>query len=724
MTLAILANEENWQALDDAWVALIESAGPIDELLPAIEAVASKRRMARYMAMIRTHADALGEAGRPSDAAVLLGTALRGGGPVGEISDALLQQAESAWSEEPWWTSFRELANFFSGSPDMRKSWSFFDDMRSYQPGIVIFHAAGWGTGEVMSVSVETLEVDVTFQSGRKDRFPLRTAVEIFERLPESDLRVQHLRDPDSLKKRIKKEPIEVLRSVLLRYGGKASHVTLRNALMQIGIQGTAWTNWWRKARVEAENSEWFRVSGNATRAEVELLRRATDPVEALQRQLRNAPNLKKALTRVKDLFGASAVEDGVRTAALEAIDTHASDPKEPLAQRMAAWMLLREHRKETPAPLLALLQSALEKEAPSDPSVPPALWKLLNAIPGAREQEQALEILTEVGGEGWADDAARNIQHAPAGMVNALLAKLIEAGKQAELGQQYAWLLARPTRAPFALIGLARYGEDGELEGELQTPAQRGLALIELAVYLNEKKRGDAIMTRAHQRLVDLLTKKPDPLLSKLLAGATADDMRSVRTALQRGVDDPIDAALTDVAFDKGMDLFKMESVPFWKEDRIWTTRAGLEKRENELRELHEVKIPENAEAIARAASFGDLSENSEWENAIEEQRLLTGAAATIESELRIASLLENATLPEDTVCPGTAVRYQEVASGSEHTVQILGPWDDEEGSVSYRAPLAAGMLGLKVGDNASIALPAGAMEVKILGIDMAVKV
>jgi transcription elongation GreA/GreB family factor len=716
MTLSILATEENWQAFDEAWSQLIQSSEPLDDLIAALEVVGTKRRMARCMVTVRSHVEALREGGRSDEAALLLGAALRGGGPQGEIAELLFACAQEAWGAQAWWGSFCELSGFQPGSAELRKAWMYFDDMRSYQPGIVVFHAAGWGSGEVTAVDLDKLEVAVRFQSGRTDRFPLRTAVEIFEKLPESDLRSQHLRDPEALKKRVKKEPLEVLRSILLRYGGKTSSMTLRNALQQIGIDGPAWTNWWRKARVEAENSEWFRVSGNAARAEVELLRRAVDPIQSLKRQLSHAPDLRTALSRVRDLFGATAIDDGVRLAALDAVATAADDPREALDQRLAAWMLLREHRGATPQPLAQLIAQRAALPTPPDPSVPPPLWVTLNLIPGAREQEQALGLLAEAYGERWMDEAAQHLPHAPPGMANAAVHALFQAGRKAELGRHYASLLARPTRAPFVLISLARMGESGQLEGELPTPVQRALALIELGVHLQESKRGNNVLTRAHQRLVDLLTKGEGPLLRRLLVEADITDLASVRTALQRGVDDQLDSLLSDIALEKGVDLFRSESLPFWKEEKIWTTRAGLARRDAELRELRDKKIPANAEAIARAASYGDLSENSEWDHAIEEQRQLTTAASIIEKEMRIAALLENAPIQEDMVCPGTVVRYRETKTGVENEVVLLGPWDTEPNAISYRAPLASGMLGLHAGDKTVVELPAGPLPIEIL--------
>ncbi len=73
MSLAILATEENWQAFDDAWTALIASKGPIEELCQAIEVIGSKRRISRCLPTLRIHAESLAENGRASDAAAIVG---------------------------------------------------------------------------------------------------------------------------------------------------------------------------------------------------------------------------------------------------------------------------------------------------------------------------------------------------------------------------------------------------------------------------------------------------------------------------------------------------------------------------------------------------------------------------------------------------------------------------------------------------------------------------
>ena len=144
------------------------------------------------------------------------------------------------------------------------------------------------------------------------------------------------------------------------------------------------------------------------------------------------------------------------------------------------------------------------------------------------------------------------------------------------------------------------------------------------------------------------------------------------------------------------------------------------MERRSAELRELTDVKIPANSEAIGKAAALGDLSENSEWEAAIEEQRNLTARAQEMEAEIRSAELIDEVALPADTVAPGTRVSYREVATQEEHSIVILGPWDAHgEEVISYRAPLAAGMLGLQAGSKGTLDLPSGAIEIEVLTIE-----
>ncbi len=585
----------------------------------------------------------------------------------------------------------------------------------------MIYHGGGWGVGEIEELIVDPGEIVVRFAKGRRDRFPLAAAMDIFEPLPEEDLRARHFRDPDALRKAIREDPLDVLKAVLVRHQGRATNASIKNALMQIGIEGSSFSGFWRKARKLAETSEWFKVTGSAAKGEVQLLHSASDPWQDMRAQMLNLPTLNHVLTRVRDQL-AGAKDERMRAVLLEALESRAREVKATNPTALAAWMLLRDERKESPPELVECLRAAAAQPAPADTTKPPMLWQLFAALPGAREQERCVQALQDVYGERWAEEGVRNLHFAPGGMARALVDALAAAGKREELGVQYRELLTRPMRAPDVLIALARLHEAGKLPGDFGTPIYRAGSFLALATYLFVNRRQDANLLRAQTRLSEFLTKGKEPLLSRLLAGADHDALLSLQRTLQRGSDEDIDSVFTDI-ITRSVAASPSRSAPakhFWDDGRIWSTKHGLEKRRAELRHLMEVKIPANTDAIGKAAALGDLSENSEWEAAIEEQRNLTSRASEMEQELRNVELIENAILSENTVSPGTVVRYREQQAKSEHEITILGPWDTDRGEhvVSYRAPLAAGLLGRRPGEVATIALPSGPLPVEILGV------
>jgi transcription elongation factor GreA len=720
MKLPILVSQEKWQEFDDGWQELIGTEEPIDDLLDAIRLAGTKKRMSSRTKQAHDHSVMLSEEGRHADAARLAGTALVAGGNPADLTAILMDAAQSAWSEEAWFEPYCELTGLRSGGADLRGPWRSFAKLCAFQKETLVYHPGGWGAGEILDVTPSRLEMRVRFWNKREDIFPLHAAVEIFEPLRESDLRGRYFRDPEEVRKEAKKEPLDALKVITGTHNGRATTAAVRNAMMGIGIEGSAWSAWWRKARKLAENSEWFEVTGTPQKSIISLLLTAKDPMQAMRKTLERASGLAQAHSKVRDLLTAGTANEDLVEMALGVLEEQALEESEPLEDRVAVWLLLRAKRGVSPSQLAEALAPLVAAETPADPATPPALWKLFQDLPSVKDQERALDLLPELLGENWLDEVCTHLPHAGSGQVRHLVDLLLKEKREDAMSKHYAGLLARPRRAPSLLVSLASIFERQDLGKDFPTKPQRAHALLNLATHLHRSKRGNPQMTRVCGRLTDLLAGGSEPLLRFLLAEADDGTLRGVNTLLKRGVESEIDHMVTEICIDRDRHFYAGQSGPFWEGDTIWTTKAGLERRSAELRILVDEKIPANQEAIGRAASFGDLSENSEWEAAIAEQRILTGRAMEIEEELRLAELLEEVAIPVDTICPGSIVRYREVATGNEERIVILGPWDGEQWEgiqvVSYRAPLAAGLLGLQVGAVESIALPSGELEIQVL--------
>ena len=148
--------------------------------------------------------------------------------------------------------------------------------------------------------------------------------------------------------------------------------------------------------------------------------------------------------------------------------------------------------------------------------------------------------------------------------------------------------------------------------------------------------------------------------------------------------------------------------------------TQAGKEKLEQELEYLKSVKRKEVVERIKIARSFGDLSENSEYDSAKEEQAFVEGRITTIENMIRNAKIIAEGELAGDSVTLGRSVTFVELPDGEEETYTIVGSAEADpfEGKISNDSPIAKSLIGKKVGDEVTVQTPGGEMNVRIVSI------
>ena len=148
--------------------------------------------------------------------------------------------------------------------------------------------------------------------------------------------------------------------------------------------------------------------------------------------------------------------------------------------------------------------------------------------------------------------------------------------------------------------------------------------------------------------------------------------------------------------------------------------TEEGKLKLEQELEELKTVKRGEIIERIKVARSFGDLSENSEYESAKDEQAFVEGRITTLENMIRFAQIIDNNNVNQDEVSIGKTVVFMELPDGEEEEYTIVGSAEADPfaGKISNDSPIASALIGKKIGDEVSISTPGGEMLVKTVRV------
>lgn len=148
--------------------------------------------------------------------------------------------------------------------------------------------------------------------------------------------------------------------------------------------------------------------------------------------------------------------------------------------------------------------------------------------------------------------------------------------------------------------------------------------------------------------------------------------------------------------------------------------TASGKKKLEEELEFLKTVKRKEVVERIKIARSYGDLSENSEYDSAKEDQAFVEGKISSLESMIRNSVIITENEANTDEVQLGKTVTFKELPNGDEETYTIVGSAEANpiEGLISNDSPIAKGLIGRSKGDEVKIVTPGGEMSVVIVEI------
>jgi len=155
-----------------------------------------------------------------------------------------------------------------------------------------------------------------------------------------------------------------------------------------------------------------------------------------------------------------------------------------------------------------------------------------------------------------------------------------------------------------------------------------------------------------------------------------------------------------------------------------ILLTEEGFKKIEDELELLKTVRRKEVAERIKVAISFGDISENSEYDEAKNEQAQLEERILKLENILRVAVIIDESSIDTNLVTVGSVVKIEfkyaltDEVEEDEYTIVGSAEADPSESKISNESPIGKALLGKVVGDEIDVQVPDGISKIKILEI------
>ena len=151
-----------------------------------------------------------------------------------------------------------------------------------------------------------------------------------------------------------------------------------------------------------------------------------------------------------------------------------------------------------------------------------------------------------------------------------------------------------------------------------------------------------------------------------------------------------------------------------------IVMTQEGYEALKKELEELRTVKRADISEKIRVARGFGDLSENSEYDEAKNEQAIIEARISKLEAQLAHVKIVDQENLDTDTVSVGCKVEILDVDFDETMQYRIISSVESSQSddTITEESPMGEALLGRRVGDEVEVKAPSGSFTVKILSI------
>lgn len=715
-----LVRSQDMEALEVAWSAALADPGPVESYCHTVRELGSRSEFGTALELGSRMIDALDAKGRTADAVTLGTTMMLAQAHNEALSRKLYELVEKSFGSEPWFGLATEVSGL---APDKLTPDAFgaFDMARRFSPGHVVYHRAGWDEGVVEELDVPSRQVRIRFRNGMEKELPFQSALESLKPLDDDDLRTMRMVRSDELQQLADEQPAVVIRMAARAYRGRITAPQLKSELSGSVVPGKKWNSWWKRAKTAATSDPWLLVEGTATRPVFELRKMPVSLADEAARAMRHAVELPAVMEVARDYLN-RGLDDRARQTVLDLaqqrVEQELGKHEETPDHLLDGILFLEEHGRSTSVSAAQEVRNLLTHGEAFTPEA-------FDNLHTQKSREHAVRLLPDAFGDDWADLCVRTITRFPNSVAEQVIDLLDEKGLSDRLAAAWSDVAPYPKKHPLLTYRIGKLFADGAFAAREDQPDALSVnrVLLHLCRVIAMAPKSDTFLQRIKTRTTSVLVGRRG-ILQPCLESAERDELAAMLGVAERGGNDfphEVTDAILRVVARRFPDITSKPERPFWEHDEfVYVTADGFARKREEHRVLVDEKIPVNAEAIGNAAALGDLSENSEWEAAMEEQRTLTGRAEEMSREIRKARLIEDQDVPDDVVAPGTRVTFTYLDDGSQTSYRILGPWDvTSEDVLNYRAPRAAAFLGRKVGDESAIEEVTGPRAIRIDSIE-----
>lgn len=584
----------------------------------------------------------------------------------------------------------------------MRKSDNFQGGISNYEllnhmaVGKFVFHAGGWGTGEIIEISMLREQVTIEFEHvGGRKHLSLANAFKVLVPLPDEHFLARRFGDADALELEAKENPLEIIKLLLKDLGPKTSS-EIKDELCNLVIPEAEWTKWWQTVRAKLKKDTMIDAPKSVKDAfhlhKIEVSHEARFQ-KAMLGEKNPAELLSTAYTFVRD-FPAILKDSSIKKLLHDKFTDLLNQGDITEAQALQASIFLEDFlgHKFSEKKLEKLIQSDLDFE------------KIIDSIEILALKKRVL-VLIRTHHSDWCNIFLSMLFSSQQSHLRDYLFKELNQEHPELLAQRLQQLLKSPQKNPDLFVWYFQM-IDGHDQDKLPFGTDEGIrkwfeGLLILLHYLEFKPEQRELT----KKIYSMLSGKRFALIRKILEGSSlafAKEFLLLTSKCQifTESDQKILRSLTAVVHSSLSKELKSKH-QHTDSQVIWTTEAGYQRMQEKIRQLATTELVATAREIEAARALGDLRENSEYKFALEKRSRQQGELKTLSEELSRARIITKSDVSKDEVSVGSVVTLVD-GNEAEINYTILGPWDADpvQNILSLQSQIVQAMLGCKKKD------------------------
>ncbi|MEM8930393.1 MAG: GreA/GreB family elongation factor [Acidobacteriota bacterium] len=597
------------------------------------------------------------------------------------LHEIILESLQALYGDRAHYDAMVDKVGLTKAVDDIPKTWQKaerFESLMGFDVGAIV-RMKDKGAGRIEEVNMVLESFLVSLEGGLELRVGFGGAAKLLDTLEPDHILRRKLEEPEVLKQLRKDDPAELLRLVLDSEGRALTGAEIKQILQGV-VTPQAWNRFWTAARKHPQ------VLQDPKNKRAYLWAESTeDAQDAVWEAFQKAdPRQRIALLR----------RDG--------------DRDEGLNKRMSVELWRSGEDCANAEPGLAVeVWLNLERSGMTPPS--DAVWaperligrhqdltKLFAGVEDRPMRERAYELVRK-NREDWLDVYSKAIWHETDARALDTLSNALFGIESERFEPFFDQLVSQPIKYPALFTWLVERAAD-----KPQWMARNPLRLMKQLMFAMTH---EAFAPFRAARLVPMV--ESGGTLPRLLNHLEADQAASALDAVKTspGLEDYQREPMVNAIH------LRFQALDQPKEAPLYATEASIRTKREELKHLAEVEIPENREAIETAREMGDLRENFEYHAARARHEYLSDRAGKLDADLRRVQPIRAAQVSSDEVVVGARVHF--AGDAGERSYTILGPWesDPDNDVLSNESELAQKLLGLGVGDDAT--LPDGAYKI-----------